>query len=115
MTDHLTRVAAYFEGFRAGDHQSILSLLTEDVEWNVVGVRTTRGKAEFDTEIENPAFEGRPVLHVEREFDSGQVVVTTGTGVGHLLGGQEFRFAFSDWFEFRGDLIARVDSYIVRL
>jgi ketosteroid isomerase-like protein len=115
MDHHLTTIAAYFDGFRAGDHAAILALLTEDVVWNVVGVRTARGLEEFDSEIENPAFEGRPVLTVEREFLSGDVVVTAGTGVGHLAGGEAFRFSFSDWFEFRGDLIARVDSYIVPL
>jgi ketosteroid isomerase-like protein len=40
-------------------------------------------------------------------------VIATGTGAGHLRGGAEFRFVFSDLFTFRDDLIARVESYVV--
>jgi hypothetical protein len=34
-----------------------------------------RGKAEFDDEIENPAFEGSPELTVDRTIDAGDLVV----------------------------------------
>jgi ketosteroid isomerase-like protein len=31
-------VRAYIEGFRTGDHEAILSLLTDDVTWEIPGV-----------------------------------------------------------------------------
>lgn len=103
----------YLDGFRRGDHDGILACLTDDVVWHVHGVRTTRGKAEFDDEIENPAFEGRPELTVDRTLESGDTIVVTGTGAGHLRGGDGFRFVFCDLFTFRGTLLAQVDSYVV--
>jgi ketosteroid isomerase-like protein len=108
-------VTEYFAGFRAGDHPRILATLTEDVEWVIHGHRTTRGRAEFDGEIENPAFSGHPELHVERVHEDGPVVVTTGTGRGHSVEHGPFRFAFADLFTFRDGLVARVDSYVVPL
>jgi hypothetical protein len=42
--------------------------------------RTTRGKKEFDGEIESPAFTGSPELDVERIYEDGPVVITTGEG-----------------------------------
>lgn len=42
----------------------------------------THGKAEFDDEIENPAFEGSPELTVEGTVEADDVVVITGTGDG---------------------------------
>ncbi len=105
----------YFEGFRRSDHEAILACLTDDVVWYIHGVRTTRGKAEFDDEIENPAFEGSPDLTVDRTIQAGDVVVVTGTGHGRHREAGPFRFAYNDLFTFRGDLIAQVDSYIVPL
>ncbi|WP_309238443.1 SRPBCC domain-containing protein [Actinoplanes aureus] len=108
-------VAEYFDGFRTSDHRRILATLTEDVEWVIHGHRTTRGKAEFDDEIENPAFSGSPELEVQRVYVDGPVVVTTGEGGGVSVEQGPFRFAFSDLFTFRDGLIARVDSYLVPL
>jgi ketosteroid isomerase-like protein len=115
MTIRQQIVHDYFEGFRRSDHAAILACLTDDVVWYIHGVRTTRGKAEFDDEIENPAFEGSPDLTVDRTIEAGDVVVVTGTGQGRHREAGPFRFAYNDLFTFRGDLIAQVDSYIVAL
>jgi uncharacterized protein YndB with AHSA1/START domain/ketosteroid isomerase-like protein len=108
-------VAEYFDGFRTSDHPRILATLTDDIEWVIHGHRTTRGKAEFDGEIENPAFTGSPEIDVQRVHRDGPVVVTTGEGRGVSVDHGPFRFAFSGLFTFRDGLIARVDSYVVPL
>ena len=115
MTQQTTRVEDYFEGFRTSDHDRILATLTDDVEWVIHGHRTTRGKAEFDDEIENPGFTGSPILDVQRVYEDGPVVITVGEGRGTSVEHGPFRFGFCDLFTFRGDLIARVDSYLVPL
>jgi ketosteroid isomerase-like protein len=93
VNTHHQIVDRYMDGFRRSDHEAILDCLTEDVVWHIHGLRTTEGKAEFDDEIENPAFEGGPELTVERAFDAGDVVVVAGTGVGHHREAGRFRFA----------------------
>ena len=108
-------VADYFDGFRTSDHPRILATLTDDVEWVIHGARTTRGKDEFDSEIENPAFTGCPELDVQRVLEDGPVVVITGEGRGTSVEHGRFRFAFNDLFTFRDGLIDRVDSYVVPL
>lgn len=115
MSARAQTVHRYMEGFRHGDHEAILACLTDDVVWRIPGVRTTHGKDEFDSEIENPAFEGRSELTVERTIEAADVVVVTGTGSGRHREAGAFRFAYGDLFTFRGDLIAQVDSYIVPL
>ena len=114
-SEHEQTVHRYLDGFRSRDHETILSCLTDDVVWQIHGVRTTRGKAEFDDEIENPAFEGSPELSVDRTIEVGDVVVVTGVGTGHHRENGPFRFAYNDIFTFRGELIAQVDSYLVPL
>jgi ketosteroid isomerase-like protein len=115
MTDQRTTVDTYMDGFRAGDHRAILGCLTDDVVWRIHGHRTTRGATEFDGEIENPEFEGRPQLDVHRTFEDANVVVTTGEGRGAHREHGPFRFAFNDVFTFRDGRIAEVDSYVVPL
>jgi hypothetical protein len=77
-TSQLLLVEEYFEGFRTSDHERILSTLTDAVEWVIHGHRNTRGRTEFDSEIENPAFTGSPELEIHRVLEDGNVVVTTG-------------------------------------
>lgn len=113
MTIQTQLVDRYMDGFRHSDHEAILDCLTDDVVWRIHGLRTTVGKAEFDDEIENPAFEGSPELSVERTIDADGVVVTTGTGVGHHRDAGRFEFAYNDVFTFRDGRIAEVDSYVV--
>lgn len=113
MTAQTQLVDRYMDGFRRSDHHAILECLTDDVVWHIHGLRTTNGKAEFDDEIANPAFEGSPQLSVERTIETAGVVVTTGTGVGHHREAGPFQFAYNDIFNFRDGLIAQVDSYVV--
>ena len=108
-------VEEYFAGFRTSDHARILATLTDDVEWVIHGHRTTRGKSEFDSEIENPDFTGRPELAIHRVYEDGPVVITTGEGRGTHVKNGPFQFAFNDLFTFRAGLITRVDSYVVPL
>jgi ketosteroid isomerase-like protein len=115
VTRQRSIVESYMDGFRSSDHERILRCLTDDVVWHIHGHRTTRGKADFDDEIENPEFEGRPDLVVDRTFEDGNVVVVTGEGRGVHRTHGPFRFAFNDLFTFRGDRIRRVDSYVVPL
>jgi ketosteroid isomerase-like protein len=84
------------DGFRTSDHEAILNTLTDDVVWIIHGARTTRGKAEFDSEIENPDFEGSPVLTVDRMFEAGEHVVITGTRIGRHREAGQFQFVSND-------------------
>jgi uncharacterized protein len=108
-------VERYFEGFRRGDHELILGCLTDDVVWDLPGFKYLEGKEAFDGEIENEAFEGRPLLELDRLVEEGETVVAIGTGQGRVKGGDEFRFAYVDVFTFREDAISRVESYLVQL
>ncbi len=108
-------VEAYFEGFRQGDHAAILALLTEDVAWDLPGFRHLVGKQEFDGEIENEAFTGRPTLRLDRLVEEGATVIAIGDGAATQADGVVHRFAFCDVFTFEDELISRVESYLVPL
>lgn len=115
MDSHAAVLERYMDGFRNGDHEAILSCLTDDIVWHIHGVRSTHGKAEFDAEVENPDFRGLPELTVDRIIEHEDVLVVTGSGKGQLWDGGPFNFEFNDIFTFRDGLIARLDSYLVQV
>lgn len=115
MSTQKTIVEAYMEGFRGGDHGAILDCLTDDVTWLIAGHTTKQGKEAFAGEIVNDDFEGRPTLAVHRVVEEGHTVVAIGEGRATHRAQGEFRFAFSDVFTFRDNLIERVESYITPL
>jgi uncharacterized protein len=108
-------IESYFEGFRQSDHARILACLTDDVVWELPGFGRREGKDDFDQEIENEQFTGSPTLVLDRLVEEGDTVVAIGTGVGTHVSGAVHRFAYCDVFTFAGDLISRVESYLVPL
>lgn len=59
-------VQRYMEAYAGSDHEAVLSCLTDDVEWLIPGHVHLRGKAAFETEIRNPAFESKLEITVTR-------------------------------------------------
>ncbi len=115
MSARKETVHAYFDGFRRGDHAKILALLGDDVVWDIYGRRNLQGKGAFDSEIENEAFEGNPKLTFDRITEEGESIVVPHLGEAKLRDGGLLNFAAVDVFTFDGELIARVESYVVPL
>lgn len=115
MSQHKAVVERYFDGFRRNDHGAILGCLTDDVTWDLPGFRHLRGKDAFDGEIENEEFVGPPTLALDRLVEEDDTVVAIGTGESTHRGGSLHRFAYCDVFTFTGELIGRVESYLVPL
>src|SRR5690606_19973930 len=79
MSEQKKIVERYMDGFRATDHEKILSCLTDDVVWEMPGFYLHNGKAAFDREIENPNADGHPDIKVIRLVEEGNIVVAEGT------------------------------------
>lgn len=115
MSAHKAAVERYFDGFRKSDHAQILSCLTDDVVWDLVGYTHLAGKEAFDNEIENEQFVGTPTLHVERLVEEGDTIVALGAGEGAHVSGAVHRFSYVTVFTFAGDLVGRVESWVIPL
>jgi uncharacterized protein len=115
MTTRKAVVDRYIEGFRRSDHEMILSCLTDDVSWEMPGFFELHGKAAFDDEIENDAFEGRPSITIDRMIEEGGAVVAIGAVRSAMKNGEELNAVFCDVFTFAGDKIRRLETYQVTL
>lgn len=108
-------VEKYIDGFNKSDHKQILSCLTEDVEWILPGVFHLKGKEAFDKEIENPAFEGRPVITATRAIEEKDIVITEGTVRAKKKGAEYINLVFCDVFEMKDGLIKKLTSYLMEI
>ena len=93
----------------------MLACLHDDVEWIVPGAFHLKGKPAFDTEIENPAFVGRPAIAVSRLIEETAVVVAEGTVRTQKQDGTTLNLVFCDVFELRDARITRLTSYLMEV
>lgn len=115
MTENKKTVEKYIEAFNKSDHKQILSCLTDDVEWILPGVFHLKGKDAFDKEIENPAFEGKPVIFVTRVIEENNIVITEGTVRAKKKDAEYINLVFCDVFEMKNGLINKLTSYLMEI
>lgn len=115
MTENKRTVERYIEGFRRGDHDMVLSCLTDDVEWIMPGFFHLRGKDAFDKEIENPAFTGRPEITITRTIEENDVVASEGTVRAQRADGATLNAVFCDVFTMQNGRIKQLISYLMEL
>ena len=115
MTANKQTVETYMDGFRQGDHAQILACLTDDVEWLIPGAFQARGKDEFDAQVENEGFVGRPDIRVSRLIEEAGVVVAEGTVRTETKDGAILDLVFCDVFEMHDTKIRRLVSYLMAI
>ncbi|HKU61280.1 MAG TPA: nuclear transport factor 2 family protein [Gemmatimonadales bacterium] len=115
MSENKRTIERYMAGFRATDHEAILSCLTDDVEWVIPGMFHSKGKPAFDREIENDAFVGKPEITVTRLVEEGDVVVAEGSVRTQRRNGGPLDLRFCDVFLMQGGRIRHLTSYLMEI
>jgi len=113
VSNHKAIVEKYFDGARRGDHQQVLSCVTDDVLFEIHGRASVRGRDALEDALS--AVAGHPALTVDRLIEEGDSVVVVGSGNVALAAGGGLEFRFCDVFTFSGDAISRLESYQVSL
>jgi ketosteroid isomerase-like protein len=115
MTENKLAVEKYIEGFRKSDHESILSCLTDDVEWEMPGAFHLTGKEAFDKEIENDAFVGSPAITITLMTEENDVVVAEGSVRNERKTGGFLSAVFCDVFILQRGRINRLITYFMEV
>lgn len=115
MSENKATVEKYMDGFRKGDHDLVLSCLTDDVVWHMPGFFHLAGKEAFDKEIENDAFVGRPAIAITRVTEENDVVVAEGAVRSQRRDGGILNAVFCDVFIMRHGKIAQLTSYLMEI
>ncbi len=112
MTENKKTIERYIDGFNKSDHVQILDCLTNDIVWDMPGFFYHVGKEAFDKEIENEAFEGKPVITLTRMTEENDVVVAEGLVQAKKRGGELLHLTFCDVFEMENARIRKLIGYI---
>ncbi|WP_030144347.1 nuclear transport factor 2 family protein [Glycomyces sp. NRRL B-16210] len=115
MSANTETVETYLDGFRKGDHEQILSCLTDDIEWTVYGAFHLTGKAAYDAAIDGPGFIGPPRLEVVRMVEQGDTVMAELTGSATRDNGEVMRMSMAEVFVMRGGKIAERRAWVIEL
>ncbi len=115
MSKNKQTVQKYMDAFGKTDHATILSCLTDDIEWFIPGAFRITGKVAFDKEIENDAFVGSPTIKVSRIIEEEDVVIAEGSVRTARKDGGVLNLLFCDVFEMRDAKIKHLTSYLMEI
>jgi ketosteroid isomerase-like protein len=101
------------DAFAAGDTDTILSFVADDVRWDVLGFSTAIGKEEFRREVENEGFEGRPVITITSAIEEGDRVAVEGRVMTKPVGGEAVELVFHNAYRLENGKIREMRSYLV--
>lgn len=113
MSPNKQTVDRYMEAFTRSDKPAVLACLADDVEWVLPGAFHLHGKAEFEAEIVNPAFEPNPAITTTRMVEEKDVVIAEGRVRAEKKDGGAVHLFFCDVFEMSGGFIRRLTSYLM--
>src|SRR5688500_11978942 len=116
MSQNISTVNTYLDGFRKNDHAQILSCLTDDIKWTVFGAFRLAGKEAYDKAIDGaPDFIDPPKLEVVRMIEQGDVVMAELTGTAQRAAGGEMRMSMAEVFVMRDGKIAERRAWVTVL
>ena len=115
MSENKKIIEKYMEGFRESDHEKILSCLSDAIIWEMPGVYKHIGKEEFDKEIENENFVGKPKIQIKRLVEEDNVVIAEGSVQGEMTNGNKLDAVFCDVFLMENGKIKKLTSYLMSL
>ncbi len=113
VTSNRQTIETYMDGFRKTDRAQILSCLSDDVEWEIPGFFSVRGKEEFNKHIVDEGFVGSPDIAVTRMVETDEIVFAEGSVRAQRVGGQSTHLVFCDVFEMQDAKIRRLTSYLM--
>ena len=82
---------------------------------DIAGVFHLKGKEEFDNEIENPAFEGKPLIVITCMIEENNIIIAEGTVRAKKKDAGYINLVFCDVFEMKDNLIKRLILYLMEV
>lgn len=111
-------VRDFNEAFAKNDVEFIISNMSEDVEWELVGDQTTKGKEDVKELMGKMKDFETLEMEILRIITHGKLAAANGTMKIKEPSGKIKSFGFSDFYEFDGfksPKIKKMTSYVVKL
>jgi len=102
------------DAFNRNDMQTFLAYCTEDIQWNMIGNSSTKGKdAILKMMTEMPG--DSPDIIIEEILTEENKAACTGTFTMTKSSGESSRYSFCDVYQFADGKIQVLDSYVVEI
>lgn len=120
MSKHKDAIKQYAEYLHRGDREQLLSLVTDDFVFEKKGQPALQGKEVLLAMIDNrdgivhkDAGSQIPTHKFDRIIEEGDTVAVSGTVLVPQPDGGQLELLFSDYVIFRGDLVSRIETYMI--
>src|SRR6266481_5224350 len=100
--------------FATGDAETFLSHCSEDVSWTMVGEKANKGKSEIREWMASMKDTEPPKFTFDRLIADDNAVVCSGDMLMKNKEGVAEEYAFCDIYEFSGDKIVDLQSFVVK-
>jgi ketosteroid isomerase-like protein len=102
------------DSFLAGSTDKFLEFCTEDVTWTMVGEKANKGKAAIREWMKQMPDMGPPQFTVDKMISDDNSVVCYGDMKMKGESGAEEEYSYCDIYEFSGDKVSELRSFVVK-
>ncbi|HLA96209.1 MAG TPA: nuclear transport factor 2 family protein [Pyrinomonadaceae bacterium] len=102
------------ESFSAGNTDGFLEHCTDNVVWNMVGDKETKGKAAIKEWMSQMDGMEPPKFSVDKIIAEGVSVICYGEMTMKGEDGKDGKYSYVDAYEFSGDKVADLRSFVVK-
>lgn len=100
--------------FEENNLEGFLELCADDVEWKMVGDKTTKGKDQIRQWMASMGEMEPPKITGENQIAEGETVADYGTMTMKNETGEVASYGYSDIYHFENGKIAKLISYVVQ-
>lgn len=100
--------------FSRNDTEGFLEHCTETIKWNMVGHKTTSGKDSIRAFMEEMKSPEAPVFSVDKMIVTSSSAVCCGDMTMKDTEGAEASYSYCDIYEFSGDKVSEMLSYVIK-
>ncbi|WP_143959757.1 nuclear transport factor 2 family protein [Litoribacter populi] len=108
-------VEKFDDAFARGDHKTILGMMSEDVEWKMLGEFHLKGKNDIAEMFKSMEDMGLPEIWPGTKVAEEDRIVSEGVMKGLDKEGKIFRAAYVDSYLIQNGRIIELTSYVVTL
>lgn len=103
------------DAFYCGNREFILSHVSDDIKWNIVGMPAVCGREDFIKvmEIMESAAGGFPGMQIKNIISEGEYIVVESSGSAKNNPGKSYRPSFCEVYRVKDEKIMELTTYIV--
>ena len=101
------------EAFAGGNIDFFSAYITEETQWNVIGISTLIGKKKIMGALQSKELESPPVVTVRNVVAEGDSVIVQSTGNAVRKTGESYQASYCDVYRLKNGKIKEFTTYVI--